>query len=78
MNNFDPEDLLGIAKQKTQEEVTSSLAWKLAHGFSTRRFFLALGGWMVINGKRIQARHAASLLSTQVSFLQNKTRKHGA
>ncbi len=78
MNNFDPEDLLSIAKQKTHEEVTNSLDWKLSHGFSTRRFLLALGGWMVVNGKRIQARHAASLLSTQVSFLQNKTRKHGA
>lgn len=77
MNDFDPEDLLGIAKHKTQEEVANGLAWKLSHGFSTRRFLFALGAWMVASGEKMKARHAPPLFPDQMGLLLNKTRKHG-
>ena len=77
MNNFEPEDLLEVAKQKSQESVTDSLAWKLSRGFSTRRLLRSVGVWMVARGKKMQALPTAPSLSDQISFLQNKTKKLG-
>ncbi len=53
MNNFHPESLLVIAKQKVQEEVASCLAWKLSNGFSAKGFLYSLGTWMVVRGEKL-------------------------
>lgn len=66
MNNFHPESLLIVAKQKTQEEVDYCLAWKRSQGFSARRLLFALGAWMVASGQRLQALNADSTKSVEV------------
>lgn len=75
MNDFYPENLLLLAKQKNQEDVDSSLAWKLSNGFSARRLMFALGVWMVTSGEKLQGRYAVPLQTNQLGFLQNKARK---
>ena len=66
MNNFHPESLLIVAKQKTQEEVDYCLAWKRSKGFSARRLLFALGAWMVASGQKLQALNADSTKSVEV------------
>ena len=78
MNNFHPESLLVLAKQRTQEEVDGCLAWKLSSGFSTRRLLFSLGAWMVVSGEKLQARHALPLQTGQMAFSRGKARKVGA
>lgn len=78
MNNFYPEDLLAIAKQRAQEEVANCLDRKPLLGKSFNRWLVVLGGWMVARGEKMQARQDASLQSNQMTFLRNKTRKFGA
>jgi hypothetical protein len=77
VNNFHPESLLMIAKQKTQEEVDRCLAWKLSRGFSSRRFLFSLGAWMVARGERLQSRYAAPLQTNQMVLTHHKTRRIG-
>ena len=77
MNNFHPESLLKIAKQKTQEEVDNCLVWKLSNGFSARRLLFSLGAWMVVRGERLQSRYAAPLLTNQMVLTHHKTRRIG-
>ena len=77
MNDFHPENLLLLAKQKNQEDVDNCLAWKLSNGFSTRRFLYSLGAWMVASGEKLQARHALPLQTSQMAFTRDKTKKIG-
>jgi len=74
MNNFDPEDLLAIAKQKAQDEVDNGLTQESLLGKTFDRFLVALGRWMVARGEKMQTRQAALLQSN----LRIKTRKFGA
>ena len=76
MNNFHPESLLKIAKQKTQEEVDNCLAWKLSNGFSARRLLFSLGAWMVARGERLQS-YAAPLQTNQMVLTHHKARRIG-
>ncbi len=75
MNNFQPESLLVIAKQMNQEDVDHALAWKAAHGFSTRRLLFSLGAWMVASGEKLKTHNAEAQQVTQLDFLQNRPRK---
>ncbi len=77
MNNFHPESLLMIAKQKTQEDVDNCLAWKLSSGFSARRLLFSLGAWMVVSGEKLQVRHALPLQTNQMVLTHHKTRRIG-
>ncbi len=77
MNDVHPENLLLLAKQKNQEDVDNSLAWKLSHGFSIRRLLFTLGAWMVASGEKLQARHVLPLQTSQVAFTRGKTKKIG-
>lgn len=74
MNNFHPESLLVVAKQKIQEDVADSLAWKRSQGFSARRWLVILGAWMVENGEKLQMRNSAQSQANQMGFSQNKAR----
>ena len=78
MNNFTPEDLLEISKRKIQENITAQqLAQNIQRRSSSRRWLATLGAWMVSNGEKLQARHAASLQTNQLEFSQSKARKAG-
>jgi len=77
VNNFHPESLLKIAKQKTQEEVDNCLVWKLSNGFSARRLLFSLGAWMVARGEKLQSRYAAPLPTNQMVLTHHKTRRIG-
>ncbi|MBI5945088.1 MAG: hypothetical protein HY864_12020 [Chloroflexi bacterium] len=74
MNDFHPDSLLELAKQKTQQDVANCLAWKRSQGFSTRRLLFALGAWMVANGEKLQARSSLPLQKSQLGFSQDKAR----
>jgi hypothetical protein len=77
VNDFHPENLLLLAKQKNQEDVDNCLAWKLSSGFSTRRFLFSLGAWMVASGEKLQVRHALPVQTGQMVFSNGKARKVG-
>jgi hypothetical protein len=78
MNNFTPEYLLELSKQKIQEEIAvHDLAQKTMRGSSSKRWLITLGTWMVASGEKLQARNAASLQTDQLEFSQDKTRKAG-
>jgi len=78
MNNFTPEHLLELSKQKIQEEIAvHHLAQKAMQGSSSKRWLITLGTWMVASGEKLQARNAASLQTDQLEFSQDKTRKAG-
>ena len=66
MNNFHPESLLMVAKQKTQEDVDNFLEWKRSEGFSTRRILFSLGAWMVASGEKLQALNAETGKSVEI------------
>lgn len=66
MNNFHPESLLVVAKQKTQEEVDHCLEWKRSNGFSARRLLFVLGAWMVASGQKLQSLNAESSKSVEI------------
>ncbi len=72
MNNFHPESLLVVAKQKIQEDVANSLAWKHLQGFSVRRGLVILGAWMVENGEKLQTRNSTQ--RRQISWVFHKTK----
>ena len=79
MNNFTPEHLLELSKQKIQEEIAvHHLAQKTMRGSSSKRWLITLGTWMVASGEKLQARNAASLQTDQLEFSQDKARKTGA
>ena len=76
MNNFSPEDLLEIAKQRTQREILASqLAQKTRQASFSKRLLGTLGIWMIASGEKLQALNAESSQTNQLSFSQNKTRK---
>jgi len=76
MNNFYPEDLLEIAKQRTQREIAASQsAKKTRQTFFSKRLLGTLGTWMVASGEKLQALNAKSLQTNQREFSQNKTKK---
>ncbi len=74
MNDFHPQSLLELAKQKSQGDIANRLAWKRSQGFSTRRLLFALGAWMVASGEKLQARSSMPLQKKQLGFSQNKAR----
>ncbi len=76
MNNFSPEDLLEIAKQRTQREITASqLARKTRHVSFSKSLLGTLGTWMVASGEKLQAINAEPSQTNQLGFSQNKAGK---
>ncbi len=74
MNNFYPEDLLEIAKQK-REILASQLARKTRQASFSKRLLGTLGAWMVVSGEKLQALNAESSQINQLGFSQNKDKK---
>lgn len=76
MNNFHNDDLLDMAKEKSQAEVNSQIARKsMRNTFHNNRLLAALGGWMVARGKKLQTRYDVSLQANQLEFSQGKAKK---
>jgi hypothetical protein len=76
MNNFYPEHLLEIAKQRTQREIVASqLAQKTRQVSSSKLWLGTLGTWMVVSGEKLQALNAESSRTNQLGFSQNKAKK---
>lgn len=76
MNNFSSEDLLDIAKQRTQREISASqLAGKTRQVSYSKRLLSTLGNWMVASGEKLQTLNAESSETNQFGFSQNKARK---
>ena len=76
MNNFSPEDLLEIAKQRTQREIAASqLSQKTRQVSFSKRLLGTLGTWMVASGEKLQALNAEASQTNQLHFSQNKARK---
>jgi hypothetical protein len=74
MNDFDPETLLDVAKQKSEEDVDYCFNRRET---SSNRWLIAFGAWMVASGKLLQARHKKASKASQHFLLHNKTRKIG-
>lgn len=76
MNNFSPEDLLEIAKKRTQQEIlTSQLARNTRQVSFSKRALGTLGAWMVAGGEKLQALNAESLQTNQLVFSHDKPKK---
>jgi len=76
MNNFYPEHLLEIAKQKTQREILASqLAQKTRQVSFSKRLLGTLGTWMIASGEKLQALNVDSLQTSQLRFSQDKAKK---
>ena len=76
MNNFYPEHLLEIARQRTQREILASqLARKTRQVSSSKRWLGTLGTWMVASGEKLQALNAETLQTKQLRFSQDKAKK---
>ena len=76
MNNFTPEDLLEIAKQRAQREILASqLARKTRRVSFSNRLLGTLGIWMIASGEKLQALNAESSQTNKLGFSQNKAKK---
>ena len=76
MNDFYPEDLLKIARQRTQREIAASLlAQKTRQVSFSKRLLGTLGIWMIASGEKLQALNVESSQTNQLGFSQNKAKK---
>ena len=74
MNNFHPESLLAIAKQRSQAEVDWCLSESPLFGNVAQRWLVALGVWMVACGEKLQSLRPVSL-QTKLVISHNKAWK---
>ena len=76
MNDFYPEDLLKIAKHRTQREIAAfQLAQKTRQASFSNRLLGTLGIWMIASGEKLQALNAESSQTNHFEFSQNKAKK---
>ena len=76
MNNFCPEQLLEIAKHRTQREMFASQAARKTGKVSTaKRLLGTLGTWMVAGGEKLQALNTEALQTNQLRFSQDNSKK---
>ena len=76
MNNFSNEDLLEIAKQRTQREILASqIARKTKQVPFAKRWLSSLGTWMVESGEKLQGLNTEALQTKHMRFSHDKARK---
>lgn len=79
MNNFYPEDLLAVAKQRVQREVADAQLFRKPQRVSFTKILLGtLGTWMIAGGEKLQSLNAEPLQVNQLKFSHNKAGKTGS
>ncbi|MBI5351961.1 MAG: hypothetical protein HZB50_04920 [Chloroflexi bacterium] len=74
MNNFHPESLLAIAKQRSQAEADWCLTESPLLGNVAQHLLSSLGSWMVARGQKLQSLQNEAL-QTKLTISHNKVWK---